>query len=182
MNDARPERAGARARVLLADDHADVLAQTASVLAGAFEIVGSVANGADLITAAARLDPDVVVLDITMPDMDGIEAARQLQHAGCRSKILFLTVHEDADYVRAALHAGGTAYVSKAHLASHLVIAIQEALAGRRFVSPIVGWDEAPAPPASGNTKGGPTTREEVTRRSLGSREPEGEHRWTRVK
>jgi DNA-binding NarL/FixJ family response regulator len=79
----------------------------------------------------------VVVLDISMPDMDGIEAARRLRRAGCRARLVFLTVHEDPDYVRAALDAGGNAYVAKVHMASHLVAAIQEALAGRRFVSPI---------------------------------------------
>jgi DNA-binding NarL/FixJ family response regulator len=116
------------ARVLLADDHAELLARVAGVIAGEFEIVGSVANGLDLIAAAARLDPDVVVLDITMPGLDGIEAARQLRRAGCRAKLVFLTVHEDPDYVRAALDAGGAAYVAKSQLVSHLVAAIRKAL------------------------------------------------------
>lgn len=124
-------------RALLADDHPEVLKQVANAISGEFEVVGAVANGLDLIAAAARLDPDVVVLDITMPGVDGIEAARQLQRAGCRAKLVFLSVHEDPDYVRAAFDAGGTAYVAKAQLASHLVTAIQEALAGRRFVSPM---------------------------------------------
>ena len=66
-------------RVLLADDHVPILAQTMNLLADEFEIVGTVSNGLDLIAAAARLDPDVVVLDITMPGCDGIEAARQLK-------------------------------------------------------------------------------------------------------
>ena len=127
------------ARVLLADDHAEIMMQTRKVLAGEFDIVGSVANGADLIKSAARLDPDVVVLDITMPGLDGIEAARRLKHAGCRAKIVFLTVHEDPDYVRAAQQSGGAAYVVKARLASDLVTAIHEALEDHRFVSPTLG-------------------------------------------
>lgn len=127
------------ARVLLADDHAEIMMQTRNVLAGEFEIVGSVANGAELVKAAAQIDPDVVVLDISMPGLDGIEAARRLKHAGCRAKLVFLTVHEDLDYVRAALQSGGAAYVIKARLASDLITAIHEALADHRFVSPTLG-------------------------------------------
>lgn len=126
------------ARVLLADDHVEIMTQTANVLAGEFEIVGSVINGVDLIKAAAQFDPDVIVLDITMPGLDGIEAARRLWLSGCRAKLVFLTVHEDVDYVRAALDSGGAAYVIKARLASDLVTAIHEALAEHRFVSPIL--------------------------------------------
>jgi len=87
--------------VLLADDHAEILTRTANVLAHEFEIVRSVANGMDLIKAAAQFDPDVVVLDFTMPGLDGIEAALRLKHSGCRAKFVFLTVHEHPDYVRA---------------------------------------------------------------------------------
>jgi DNA-binding NarL/FixJ family response regulator len=126
------------ARVLLADDHAAMLAQAINRLTGVFEIVGSVGNGLDLLEAAAQLNPEVIVLDITMPDMDGIEAARQLRKAGCRAKLVFLTVHNDPDYVQAALQAGGIAYVVKSRLASDLVTAIREALAGRSFVSPTI--------------------------------------------
>jgi DNA-binding NarL/FixJ family response regulator len=130
-------------RVLLADDHAAVLAQTITVLSGEFEIVGSVGNGWDLIEAATRLDPDVVVLDITMPGVDGIEAARRLHHAGCRAKLVFLTVHDDPDYMRTSLHAGGSAYVVKSRLASDLATAIHDALAGRCFVSPTASMKES---------------------------------------
>lgn len=124
--------------MLLADDHAAMLAQAINRLTGVFEIVGSVGNGLDLLEAAAQLNPEVIVLDITMPDMDGIEAARQLRKAGCRAKLVFLTVHNDPDYVQAALQAGGIAYVVKSRLASDLVTAIREALAGRSFVSPTI--------------------------------------------
>ena len=124
------------ARVLLADDHAEIMTQTRNVLDGEFDIVGSVANGVDLIKAAAQLDPDVIVLDITMPGLNGIEAARRLKHSGCRAKLVFLTVHEDPDYVRAALQSGGAAYVIKARLASDLITAIHEALSEHPFVSP----------------------------------------------
>src|ERR1035441_7322113 len=124
------------ARLLLADDHAAMLGKSVRLLEGEFEIVGTVANGLDLLVTAARLDPDVVVLDITMPGLDGIEAARRLQRAGCRAKLVFLTVHDDPDYVRAAMDAGGAAYVAKPRLASDLIPAVHAALEGRRFVSP----------------------------------------------
>ena len=124
------------ARLLLADDHAAMPGKSVSLLESEFEIVGTVGNGLDLIRAAARLDPDVVVLDITMPGLDGIEAARRLQHAGCRAKLVFLTVHEDPDYVRAAMDAGGAAYVAKSRMASDLIAAVHAALDGRRFASP----------------------------------------------
>ncbi|MEY2854404.1 MAG: hypothetical protein RL030_1536, partial [Pseudomonadota bacterium] len=123
------------ARVLLADDHPELLAQTGAVLADDFDIVGSVADGVELIRAALDLKPDVVVLDITMPRMDGIEAAWRLLHLDCHAKFVFLSIHEDPDYVSAALRAGGTAYVVKSRMASDLIEAIHEALAERRFVS-----------------------------------------------
>jgi DNA-binding NarL/FixJ family response regulator len=124
------------ARLLLADDHPGMLEQIVRLLKGEFDIAGTVGNGLDLTTAAWLLNPDVVVLDITMPGLDGIEAARHLQRIGCRAKLVFLTVHEDLDYVRAAMEVGGSAYVTKARLVSDLVPAIQAALAGQRFLSP----------------------------------------------
>ena len=128
-----------RPRVLLADDHQAMLALTAEALAGECLVVGRVGDGCELLAEAERLHPDVIVLDITMPRLDGIEAARQLRPA----RLVFLTVHEDADYARAALDAGGLGYVVKARLASDLLPAIRAALADRRFVSPTVRLDEA---------------------------------------
>ena len=131
--------------VLLADDHAGMLALTAVVLAGECFVAGAPGNGCELLAEAERLHPDV--LDLTMLDLDGIEPARQLKRAGCRAKLVFLTVHEDPDYVRTALHAGGTAYFVKACLASDLITAIHEAplehsfalandLLGRKLIKP----------------------------------------------
>jgi DNA-binding NarL/FixJ family response regulator len=125
-----------RLRLLLADDHPALLAQIARLLAEEFEIVRAVGNGLDLVDAAARLDPDVIVLDITMPGLDGIEAARRLRQAGGRAQLVFLTVHDDPDYVRAAFEAGGVGYVVKARLAKDLVSALHAVQAGQRFVSP----------------------------------------------
>ena len=127
-----------RPRVLLADDHPAMLALTAAALAGEYLVVGSVGDGHSLLSEAERLQPDVIVLDITMPRLDGIQAAPQLLRLPHPARLVFLTVHEDADFARAALDAGGLGYVLKARLASDLLPAIREALLGCRFVSPTI--------------------------------------------
>jgi DNA-binding NarL/FixJ family response regulator len=124
-----------RVRVLLADDHEDFLAVATRLLEPEFDVVESVGNGQQVIDAATRLEPDVLVLDVSMPVLNGIEAARRLKAAGCGAKVVFLTVHGDPDYVRAALEAGAQGYVIKCRLASDLPLAISEVLAGRSFVS-----------------------------------------------
>jgi DNA-binding NarL/FixJ family response regulator len=131
-----------RPRVLLADDHPALLALTAAVLADEYLVVGLVGDGRELLAEAERLHPDVIVLDITMPWLDGIEAARQLRRSHRPARLVFLTVHEDADFAQAALDAGGLGYVVKARLASDLLPAIRAALADRRFVSPIISLEE----------------------------------------
>ena len=94
-----------RPRVLLADDHPAVLALTAAALADECLVVGRVSDGYELLAAAEGLHPDVIVLDITMPRLNGIEAARRLRRSNQSARLVFLTVHEDADYARAALDA-----------------------------------------------------------------------------
>lgn len=130
-------------RVLLADDHPAMLALAASTLESECEVVGAVADGAALCAAAARLDPDVIVLDITMPQLDGLEAAHALRRTYPRTRLVFLTVHEDADFARAAFAAGALGYVVKSRLASDLLPAVRAAVAGKRFLSPTVHCDEA---------------------------------------
>ena len=136
-----------------------MLALTADALADECLVVGSVGDGRELLAEAERLHPDVIVLDITMPRLDGIEAARQLRRMQRPARIVFLTVHEDADYARAALDAGGLGYVVKTRLASDLLPAIRAALADQCFISPSVRLEEArltsPDPPA----KRTPTSR-----------------------
>jgi DNA-binding NarL/FixJ family response regulator len=127
-----------RARVLLADDHRDFLAATARLLEPEFDIVDTVGDGQSLVETVPRHDPDLLVIDITMPLVNGIEAARQLTASGARAKIVFLTVHDDEDYVREAQAAGGLGYVVKSRLASDLAPALRAALAGRAFVSPSI--------------------------------------------
>jgi DNA-binding NarL/FixJ family response regulator len=127
-----------RKKILLADDHPRALAQSADFLGHEYDIAGAVTNGLELLEAVSRLDPDVIVLDISMPVVDGFEAARRLKQAGCRSKLVFLTVWEDADFAREAMALGADAYVVKARVATDLMLAISEVLAERKFVSPTV--------------------------------------------
>jgi DNA-binding NarL/FixJ family response regulator len=130
-----------RVRVLLADDHEDFLAVEARHLEPEFDVVKAVGDGRALLEEAARLEPDILVLDISMPVLSGLDAARRLQASGCQARIVFLTVHDDPDYVRAALAAGALGYVVKCRLASDLLLAMHEALAGRSFVSPCISLD-----------------------------------------
>ena len=129
--------------MLLADDHPAMLALTANALASECCVVGTVGDGRALLAEAERLHPDLIVLGITMPRLDGIEAARQLRRSHRPARLVFLTVHEDADFARAALEAGGLGYVVKARLATDLLPAIRAALADRRFISPTLRFDEA---------------------------------------
>jgi len=119
-----------------------MLTLTASVLSDECLVVGKVTDGRALVAEAEQLHPDVIVLDITMPQLDGIEAARQLRCSQRPARLVFLTVHEDADFARAALDAGGLGYVVKTRLASDLLPAIRAALADRRFVSPTISLEE----------------------------------------
>jgi DNA-binding NarL/FixJ family response regulator len=105
-----------------------------------FEVVGTAGDGQTLIEAAARLLPEVLVVDISMPVLSGIEAARRLRETGSTTKVVFLTVYEDIDYVDAAFAAGALGYVVKSRMDTDLCLAIKEALAGRLFVSPSVAW------------------------------------------
>jgi DNA-binding NarL/FixJ family response regulator len=122
-------------RVVLADDHRGLLEVVRSLLKTEVEIVGCVDNGESLFESAMELHPDVIVTDISMPRLSGLEAVDRLRESGCSSKIVFLTVHSDPDFVSAGLKAGALAYVLKASIATDLIFAIQEALAGRVFVS-----------------------------------------------
>ena len=121
-----------RIRVLLADDHEAMLDRVARLLATEFGVVGTVTDGQQALDAAMALKPDVLVLDISMPVMNGIETARRLKEAGAETCIVFLTVHDDPDFAREALEAGALGYVIKQRIASDLVAAIKKAHAGRQ--------------------------------------------------
>jgi len=122
----------------LADDQPPMLAHIARVLGQTYDIVGSVGDGLSLLESATRLDPDVIVSDISMPGLDGFGAARSLKKSGCRSRFVFVTVHEDPDFAREAMALGAHGYVVKSRLASDLLSAVDEAVAGGKFVSPTV--------------------------------------------
>ena len=134
-SESRPGPGLEQTRVLIVDDNQAMLARAAAALATTCVIVGQVQDGDDALMAAATLQPDVIVLDISMPGMSGLEVAARLRIAGSRAAIVFLTVHNDAEVVEAALGAGGSGYVIKARLASDLVLAVREARARRTFVS-----------------------------------------------
>jgi DNA-binding NarL/FixJ family response regulator len=126
-----------KVRILLADDHLRILDVVASILEPAFEIVGREGNGRALVDAAVKLRPDVIVTDISMPILNGIEAANTLRDSGSTSRIIFLTVHRDPDFMKACFAAGALGYVSKPRVTTDLLPAIQEALVGHSFVSPM---------------------------------------------
>jgi len=122
-------------RVLLVDDNEEILDRAAAVLTRSCVVVGTATNGPAAIESVRALRPDVVVLDISMPGMSGLEVAGRLRRAGSTVAIVFLTIHDDEELVRAAEAAGGIGYVAKTMLPCSLVTAVSEARAGRRYIS-----------------------------------------------
>ena len=127
-----------RIRILLADDHEAVLDTVSRMLSREFDIVGTASDGQMLLDETERLQPDLLVTDISMPLMNGIEAVRQLKEAGSQIKVVFLTVCDNADYVREATAAGALGYVVKSRMTSDLIEAIKAAHVGHKFVSPAI--------------------------------------------
>lgn len=124
-------------RILLADDHALMLDGLARLLEGEFEVVGTAIDGRSVVSEAERLRPDVVVLDVGMPEMNGIEAARRISKVLPSTKIVFITQQLDPAYLHAAFNAGAKAYVAKQSAANELVAAIRMALRDRYYVTPL---------------------------------------------
>lgn len=135
MASQEPKILPRRTSIVLADDNAVLLEHEAQLLASNFDILGIAKDGQTLIELVELMDPDVVVLDISMPNGDGLDAARRLRAVGMRAKIIFLTVHDDPDFLREGLEVGGVGYVIKDKLVSDLIRAVHEAVAGRTFVS-----------------------------------------------
>jgi DNA-binding NarL/FixJ family response regulator len=126
-----------RPRVLLADDHTLLLDAFQKLLADECDVVGTASNGRALVSAATELHPDIVVVDIAMPLLNGIDAARQLKRLLPSIRIIFLTMNEDADLAAEAFRAGASGYLLKRSAASELITAIREVLKGRSYVTPL---------------------------------------------
>jgi len=127
-----------RPRVILADDHALLLGAFEKLLAPECDIVGQFSDGRALVDAASRLRPDVVVLDIGMPILNGLEAGRQIKQTLRDVRLVYLTMNEDPDLAAEAFRAGASAYLLKRSAASELMTAIREVMQGRSYITPIV--------------------------------------------
>ncbi len=124
--------------VLMADDHALVAEGIGKLLEGHFELAGKFVDGYALVRAARELQPDLILADISMPNMSGIEAARQILRENPEARIIFITQHTDPQYVREAIRAGALGYVIKQSASSELLTALQWALEGRMYISPAI--------------------------------------------
>ena len=124
-----------RTRVLLADDHPLMLERVTTFLQPTFDVVGVAHNGLQMIEEAMRLNPDIIVADISMPGLDGIEAAHRLREMGATASVVFLTIHKSPEFVEACLAEGALGYVVKSQMKKDLIPAINAALSGQCFVS-----------------------------------------------
>jgi DNA-binding NarL/FixJ family response regulator len=137
----RDSKTGRRARVLLADDHPAVVKDLCAVLQPEFDVIATVENGMDLLAKVDALSPDVIVTDITMPGLDGIAAASEILRKNPAARIVFVTVHDEAEMVKKSLAIGVLGYVLKLTAGEDLVPAIHAALRGERHISPLAGLD-----------------------------------------
>lgn len=130
-----------RTRVLLADDHRIVAEGLKRVLEAEFELVGVVEDGLALLSAAEELKPDVIISDITMPELNGVEALEELKKVNPDIKLIFLTMHHNTAYAKRALDAGALGYVLKHSASEELIMAVRAASMGQSFVSPAIAGD-----------------------------------------
>jgi DNA-binding NarL/FixJ family response regulator len=127
-----------KSRVLIADDHKIVVEGLKKLLSSDFDVIGAVADGRELLAASEKLHPDVIVADISMPNLNGIEAVRQIKKLHEEVKVVFLTMHPDVTYAASAFKAGASGYVLKHSAPDELVTAIREALQGRTYITPLI--------------------------------------------
>ena len=130
-----------RARILVADDHTMLLEAFKALLEPEFEIVGTVTDGRALLAAFSRLNPDVVLMDIAMPLLNGLDAGRQLKLQQRSVKLIYVTMNPDPELAGEALRLGASGYVLKSSAASELTQAIREALRGRSYITPLIARD-----------------------------------------
>jgi DNA-binding NarL/FixJ family response regulator len=130
-----------RPRVLIADDHSMVVDGLRGLLEADYEVVGTVADGRAVMPAVKELRPDIVIIDISMPSLNGLDCARRIRESGLEAKIVVLTMHPDPTLAREALEGGASAYVLKSSPASELRSALKEVLRGRTFLSPAITRD-----------------------------------------
>jgi len=128
-----------RPRVLIADDHPDLIFFVRGLLEEEFDIVGTVGNGLSLVEEAIRLRPDLIVTDLSMLVLNGIEAMHKLRQAGSNSKVVFLSMYRESEIVQACFDAGALGFVIKSDMQTDLVAALNEALAGKTYISPSIG-------------------------------------------
>ena len=156
-----------RPRVLLADDHRLVAEGLKSLLTAEFEVVGLVEDGYALIEAARQLRPDVIVADITMPQLNGIEALAPLRKDNPGMKVIFLTMHQDVAYARRALEAGAAGYVLKHSAPAELITAIRMALAGDAYLTPALAGEVVQALQPGSPTAGDPVAKLTARQRQI---------------
>jgi DNA-binding NarL/FixJ family response regulator len=130
-----------RPSVLIADDHQIVIDGLTRLLESDFEVAGTVQDGRELVTAAEKLRPAVIVADISMPMLNGIESVRQIKAAHREIKVVFLTMHPDVSYAMRAFEAGASGYVLKHSASDELVTAIREVLCGKTYVTPFIAGE-----------------------------------------
>jgi len=127
-----------RLRILIADDHRMVAEGLRSLLVPDYELVEIVGNGRALVEAARRLQPDLIVADISMPLLNGLDAVEQIRSLGCQAKVIFLTMHKDPMYAARAMRTGASGFLLKHSASEELLTAIHETLAGRTYVTPVI--------------------------------------------
>jgi DNA-binding NarL/FixJ family response regulator len=156
-----------RTTILLADDHKIMIEGLKKLLEPHFEIAGTVEDGGKLFVEARRLQPDVVLLDISMPGLNGVEAALQLKKDLPNPKIIFLTMHAEPVYISGAFRVGANGYVLKRCASAELVDAIRQVLLGRTYVTPEIASDFALADPKAENSTRDLTSREREVLRAV---------------
>jgi DNA-binding NarL/FixJ family response regulator len=125
-----------RKRILIADDHVTMLEEIRALLDRDYEVIGAVQNGKNLVEAAKELNPDLIISDISMPEMNGFEAAARIRALGLQAKLIFLTVQASPAYVKKARSLGAAGYVLKVYTHEQLRVAVSKVLTGETYVSP----------------------------------------------